>query len=414
MTRIEHHGPRAAFCLLMLAAPVAFCAQPDLGRTATVEEQIHDRIAAEQAQEGAHSAALIPLFTELGQLYRDLGHEDRAAAAFEAARGVVRANRGFSSLDEAPLLEELIRIEEHLGYAENAWEREQELLALADAHPDDLRAADIYRLIGDKRFELLNRYLAGEFPPQLVLGCYYDRYPSAFGPNGEHNCAAGSRRALINALTTEAWRYYFAAIKTLSVNQLYSSPELRDLETRIVHSSYERGAYSFGRRSLERLLTYDVARAEPLLTRVGSLLEITDWDIVMMRRTGSRFALAQAHNTYEQAYARLGSEGVDPQSIEAMFSPDVPVVLPTFLPNPLLSQQMPDTTGHIDVAFEITKYGRARRVKVLDSTTNAPRQAKSALVRQISSSVFRPRLVDGQVADAAPVVLRYYVTPAPQ
>ena len=75
----------------------------------------------------------------------------------------------------------------------------------------------------------------------------------------------------------------------------------------------------------------------------------------------------------------------------------------------LASAQTPDTTGHIDVTFEVTKFGRARRVEVLASTVSASREAEKDLIRRISNSVFRPRVVDGRVADAAPVVLRYYV-----
>ncbi len=407
MLRIKRYAPIAAVYLLLLATPVEAVAQDDLEHAAGIEEQIHESIASEQTAHGAHSTALIPLFTELGHLYRELGHEQRAAAAFEEARGVVRANHGFSSLDEAPLLAELIRIEEGLGEAQEAWDREHELLALARAHPEDVRAADIYREMGDKRLDLLNRYLAGEFPPQLALGCYYH---SSLSPADliwvDHNCSSGSRSELIDGVMTEAWRYWSAAIKTLADHRLYSSPELRDLEMRIVRSSYALGAYSVGRRSLVRLLAYDAASDVPSLAQVDSLLQLADWDIV------SRVFSDSELDTYEQAYAKLRRDGVDAKSMHALFAPDVPIVLPTFQPNPLMSSWTPDSTGHIDVAFEVTSYGRAKHVKILDSTTNASREAERALVQQIERSVFRPRLVDGQVADAAPVVLRYYVAGA--
>jgi hypothetical protein len=87
----------------------------------------------------------------------------------------------------------------------------------------------------------------------------------------------------------------------------------------------------------------------------------------------------------------------------------VPVAPPTFRPNTLATQLTADTTGQIDVAFEITRFGRAKHVEVLESTTHASREAEKALVHEISRAVFRPRIVDAHVADAAPVVLRYYV-----
>ncbi len=412
MICIELRASKAAVLLLMLCAPVATGApaNADFDHATAAEQRIQDSIASELAAHGAHSEALIPLFTELGHLYRESGLQAPAVAAFEEARGVVRANYGLSSLDEAPLVQELIRIEEQLGYIQEPWRLEHELLALAAAHPDDLRAVDIYRDMGDKRLAMLNRYLAGEFPPQLILGCYY-HWPLSWVKQlaREVNCTAGSRGDLIRGVTAEAWSYYSASIKTLMDHRLYSSAELRDIETRIVRGAYELRAYPAGRRSLQRLLSYDVANGEPLVTRVDSLLRIADWDIVTTQATGSRDDWDSALATYEQAYAKLRMEGVDPASIEEFFAPEVPVVLPTFAPNPLVSEPT-DTAGYIDITFEITKFGRARRVRVLDTTTNASREAEKEFIGQISRSVFRPRLIDGRVADAAPIVMRYYVS----
>jgi hypothetical protein len=331
-------------------------------------------------------------------------------AAYEEARGVVRANHGLSSLEEAPLLEEIIRIEEAQGLVQEPWRHDHELLELANAHRDDLRAVDIYRLLGDKRLALLDRYLAGEFPPQLVLGCYYHRARVELTSlHSEQNCSAGSRGALVRAVTFEALRYYAAAVETLTMNQQYSSAELHELEQRLVSGTYDIGAFSFGRRSLQRLLSYDVANGEPSLTRVDSLLRIADWDIVRTQMRHDRTTWDSAVDTYEQVYAKLRKDGVDEESIRHFFAPDVPVVLPTFRPNPLVSARTSSARGHIDVAFEVTKFGRARRVEILDSTENASRDAERDLVQQISRSVFRPRVVDGRVADAARVEVRYYI-----
>jgi hypothetical protein len=63
-------------------------------------------------------------------------------------------------------------------------------------------------------------------------------------------------------------------------------------------------------------------------------------------------------------------------------------------------------TGHVDVAFAITKYGRARNVEILDAT-NATEADQADLVGLLKSSRFRPRLTDGEFADASPVVVRY-------
>ena len=408
MIAIRIHRPRPAVCLLLLCTAAAAFAQSDLERAAALVEQLEASIASEQAQHGVRSEALIPLFTQLGHLYRDLGHIGRAAAAFEEARSAVRANVGLSSLDEAPLLRELMHIAEGLGDVKAAWEVEHRLLALADAHPEDLRAADVYRAMGDKRLDLLSKYFAGDFPPQLVLGCYYHGTLAGDVESGDPNCTAGSRGRLVRAVFAEAWRYYTAAADALAANELYSSAELRDLEMRIVGSSYAVGAYSVGRQHLERLLAYEVANDQPSSAGLNALVQLADWDIVTNAKTDSRDLWSSALETYEQVYAKLRRDGADSRSIDALFSPEVPIVVPAFQPNPFMACQTSITSSHIDIAFEITKYGRSRRVEVLNTTTAVPRDVAKSLVAQISNSLFRPRIIDGRIASAAPVTLRCY------
>jgi hypothetical protein len=148
--------------------------------------------------------------------------------------------------------------------------------------------------------------------------------------------------------------------------------------------------------------------SEPPLTRVKTLVEATDWKLLFERKSGT-LALDRILDAYEQAYEQLERTGIAPASIEQIFSPQIPVVLPTFLPNPLASDQTPKTTGYIDVAFDVTKYGDSRRVEILDTTTNATDAATDRLVRLVQRCRFRPRVTNGEVADVARMVVRYYL-----
>src|SRR5262245_57263953 len=143
----------------------------------SAEEQrriVAERIEQALAQGGPYSKELIDPLTSLVELYQESGRHDLAVAATEQAMQVIRANYGLRSLDQAPLIRERIRSEEERGNFGEAWDLEQALLTLASANPKDLRSAEVFGAIGDKRMDLLRRYRAGEFPPQMVLGCYYD------------------------------------------------------------------------------------------------------------------------------------------------------------------------------------------------------------------------------------------------
>jgi hypothetical protein len=112
--------------------------------------------------------------------------------------------------------------------------------------------------------------------------------------------------------------------------------------------------------------------------------------------------------SYALARAMLEQAGAAAASIDELFAPSTPVVLPAFQPNPLMRDEARATTGYIDVAFEITKYGQSRAVEILDAA-NATVAAKRNLLALIRNNRFRPQLTDGEFADATPVRVRYYL-----
>ena len=174
--------------------------------------------------------------------------------------------------------------------------------------------------------------------------------------------------------------------------------ELIDPLTTLSFLYEENGDHSLAAAVTEQAL--QVIRANyGLRTLEQAPLKIADWELLF----GNRPA---AQDLYEQVHAFLEQHGDMQDLIDEIFSPATPVVLPTFVSSSLAADPSPSSTGHIDVAFEITQYGKARRIEILDTTRNASRAARYRLVRLIGESRFRPRIVDGQFARAAPVVLR--------
>lgn len=455
---------RAAVALLAaLAATPAGFSQSRFGADGDRQQEIVERIALEEARSGPYSEGLFAPLSDLALLYQDRGDHDLAIAVIDRVRQIVRANKGLHSLEQIPLLQQMIANEEAIGRVETAWELEQDLLTLARRHPGDIRTAPVFRETAAKRMALLNQYLAGEFPPQMVLGCYYGwprlprRVTEGTVTNGtfakEGDCNSGIRDEAIRALVSDAQTNYAHAIAVMQRNELYSSDELRELELELLrsievirgmrgprrnnaqdlvgagfdaepwrswvdamgriapqpvagpgveHEEPQRGVdYRLGRQSLERLLAYEIARSSPLPDQVEAFVPLADWDLLDARNS---LALEQ----YEQAYDMLQDAGAQ-TSIDELFSPKIPVVLPTFEPNPLASDSTDRSTGYIDVAFEISRYGEGRSVRILDTTTNAKAADKTRLVQLIQRSRFRPRITDGQFARASPVVLRYFL-----
>jgi hypothetical protein len=361
-----------------------------------VQVDIAAKILAAQEQGGPYAQELIDPLMSLSLLYQENGQHALASAVAEQASQVVRANYGLRSLEQAPMIRQRILSEEASGNFEQAWKLEQALLTLAATNRNDLRAAPIFREIGDKRIELFEHYSAGERPPQVILGCYY-----GWG-YGMGSCTAGSKRVASRAILLDAQSNYTRAIGVLVRQQQYSSAELRELELELIRSSYlYTSDYQRGRQSLARLVSYGVANGEPLVQRAAALIEVADWDLLFEQRES-------ALDTYEQTYAFLEQKGTDAAELDAIFSPEIPIALPTFLGNPLISSSPEQAAGHIDVAFELTRYGATRKVNVVAATSNATDEEKARLVRIVNGTRFRPRATDGEFARSTPVVVRYY------
>ena len=90
------------------------------------------------------------------------------------------------------------------------------------------------------------------------------------------------------------------------------------------------------------------------MQQVEAIVRLADWDLQYSRN-------ALALDGYEQAYAFLKAAGAQ-AAIDALFSPPLPFVLPTFDPNPLGAGAGDEAAGYIDVAFTITKVGAPRRI----------------------------------------------------
>jgi hypothetical protein len=392
MVSLEALRMRVALIAIVLVASLPAIGSPQPVPASAAEEQrrvIAERIEEARAKGGAYAKELIDPLTSLAELYRESGDHDLAVAVTDQALQVIRANYGLRSLDQAPLIRERIRSEEARGNAAEAWDLEQALLTLARANLGDVRSAEVFKEIGDKRMDLLRRFDAGEFLPQVELGCYFEK------------CTFGSRKIAARAMLADAQGNYSAAIRVLLVAGQYSSAELEDLELDLVKSTYWYGGpYQTGRQSLRRLIAYDVANAQPLVNRADALLQIGDWDLLYERR-------ALALDTYEATYEFLKREGVERAAIDALFLPELPIVLPVFQSNPLATSPSDE---HVDVSFEITRYGFAERVKVLAKTPNVSDEAEERLVRLIEGRRFRPRVVDGELPRSTPVELRYYVS----
>jgi hypothetical protein len=387
------------------------------------ERQLIEAIEREESLNGPYSEALIAPLTSLSLHYEESGDYRLVDPLIARVLQVIRANYGLYSLEQAPSIRRLVTREAARGNAPAAWDLEMELLMLATRHTDDIRSAGILRDIADRRMDILARYNAGEFPPEIILGCYYNEAgdhlrmhlrgsrPLHVVPGTEllqRRCAAGSSGRAKRTLVGEAQSLYVAAANVYTRNERVTSTELHDLLMEIVRNSFHYGDPGLGRAALGELVIYATESSAAPLPRIEALVQTADWDLLYSRVWGTQYR-DSALATYEAAYASLLEHAVPDAAIEALFSPDVPVVLPSFEPSALVASQVSATTPYLDVSFVIRADGRSRNVEVLAKSDDMTRSDERRIVNTVRHSRFRPRVVDGQFADSEPLVVRYYV-----
>jgi hypothetical protein len=441
-------------------------AQP--GRTSTNREaQLRQQIGELQTETGlARPEGVIDPLRALALLYEEDGDHARATATLEEARYVARVHNGLTSAEEALLLRQQIRSEKALGLHERAWDLEQEMVTTARHHHDDIRMLPIFRELAEDRLAVIDKVSLGERPPMIYAGCYNGEPPPPYDyTRGEWHprvnadapsfttpsCFGGINQDLISKLRGETLMYYADAIETILRGGDYASPELRELERDAVRL---RGGRRFntalsakGSGSLRncpagtleeylaleildsclapvsrgqgfvianvgnplgliRLVQYETRSAGPATARADAIAELADWYVVYTPAERRRFLLPEVVFTlYERAYEELRQDG-ELQASTEMFAPDLPITLPTYEPNPFESAAT-ESPRYIDVSFAVTKLGLAERIEILGTSKGATRGEKHDMVRLIETTSFRPRIVDGVLADSAPVTLRY-------
>ncbi|HJR69014.1 MAG TPA: tetratricopeptide repeat protein [Gammaproteobacteria bacterium] len=375
-----------------------------------LKDDYEARIAAEQSRNGAFSPALVELLVALGLTHQEYGRSDLAVDVLERALQVRRANEGLYSFEQVPLLKQLMLNEAALGRVSEAFELERRMLEVARRSSDDLRSVPIFREAGDRQLALYERYLAGDIPGQLEVNVSQ----TDFGPTrGDRQRGFGSNGGGRRFGAWGARANYNAAIRSILRNESYGHEDLLELERSLTRSYYLEASerdyprdgrlHGMGRESYRRRVAYSVINSGEALDFANALVELADWDLLFSYN-------GAAVDRYDEAYALLKRGNVSEAEIRALFPADEPVRLPTFASNPLAaSESLPKDAGYVDVAFEVSKYGVARKIDVVGMSSESLRSVSKDVERAVGSSRFRPRPTsDGD----APFRLRYYVESA--
>lgn len=425
--------------------PVPAAEQPrlSLAERRQIEAEIQRYLSVigdNEATEGPYSDQLREDLFSTARLYQQMEDHPNALRIFQRTLNVSRINNGLDSLDQVEVLHAMA--ESYLA---------QDKTLDADAMMDAAYNVQ-QRAFGDNTVQLV--------PAQRTLGDWNTR---AFMERS--SILVNIPRMNVQNFMTDPRNYippttdmrstplfklyqargnYLNAIKTLVDAGDYSHPELMELERKLLTnylltmhrenilyepdfyltrkktktaSRLNQNAielmnseeYDLGKEVHSRRMAYLVANEQRTVEEVATaMLEEADWHLLFERKT-------VAADQYNAAYQFFNENPAFPASAGHLIYPALPVILPTYLPPPNSREKLgipPDAEvhyfGYIDVSFELTKFGKARRIKQLGKGGEITRNMEIRMNQYLRNVLFRPRY-QGTKVDTGTITLRYYV-----
>ena len=398
------------------------------------------RVGNAEVEEGPYSDQLREDLFNTGLLYQKLDDHENALKLLERALAVSRINYGLEALDQVPIMEAMAR--SHLARDE---------IANADAMMEASLVLQT-KAYGDNSQELV--------PALLKLGnwnteAFMDRSSILLNiPRMNVQNFLRDPRNYITPMTDirdtplyklyQARSNYLLALRTLIDARNFTHPDLLPLEHELLTNYFlfthrenilyepdfyltrkksktasrlnqnaiellHSESYDLGMEAHKRILAYIYNNPNATPAQLATaMLEEADWNLLYERKP-------QAADKYTTAYRFFEGNPELREQIMDLLYPAVPVVLPTYLPPPNSREKLgiaPDAPvsffGYIDVSFNLTKFGKARRIRQLGTGGEITRNMEIRLNQYLRNVQFRPRY-KGTEVDTDELRLRYFI-----
>ena len=396
-------------------------AQVNLSQSiAEYEQTIRNR----DAEHGVYDPATGEYLLSVGLVYQNEGKHDEAIAALTRAMQIKRVNEGLQSTGQLLILEQLIKSnianadweEVDRNYQQLLWIHKRNygtgdprLLPVVDmvgrwklkAYKENLLDSSAITTIGESEklfrdtINILERQY-GENDPRLInplygraLTNYQYALEVANTPQDEFHGAGSPTRTQVVCRT----------VPTPNGGARRICNTIRVPDPTYYASQSNNKDFALGQRiiavgkALKQIVQIHEAQPDlPKASHARALVHLGDWNLLRGKKT-------TAHKNYKSAYQLLTDSGEYQEVIEELFSK--PQNLPALrLPLPEVDNKLEEEkTTSVLASFDVSRSGRAKNVKILESepadATSARRKAK----KTIRGRLYRPRIENGEPVD---------------
>lgn len=391
-----------------------------------------------EADEGPFSERLKQESMSLAQLLQARGQHEEAIDHLLRAHDISRTNNGLYNLDQLPIIEALTTSYMALGQLQYADAMQESVVAIHKGLHGERNVAVIPALM-----ELGDWNLRAFFERRNIVNDInrVDVERVRFDPSYMQTELRPEQTSVFKVF--QAQGNYLNALNIIRQNRAYYHENIAEIENKIAATYFvrthqeniiydpdfyltrkirktgsrlnqatimlrESEDYVIGREALFRIVEHAKYRPEQQTRMTAeAMINVADWDLLFKRG-------GKAVKEYREAYEILTEEPGMEELLTQLLNPEIPVILPAFLDAPhsrgrhnLGPDDEVQYEGYIDVSFTLDKFGKARKLKVLERSSTANKSVEIRLLKYIRNMQFRPRLVEGDTPKD-PYELRYY------
>lgn len=404
--------------------------------------QLQQRISEFDLEGGVYDYRLSELYLSVGNAYQELNEPQLAIDAFNEALQLTRINNGLFTEDQLPMVENLVETYLSLGDVPSANINQEYLFYVQQkiygaAHPVIL-------------VELLEYADWNLHAASLSLGYAPNLQSLHFRTSSFNESLFNQSEMIEDLLTAAAFAYSQALIMQHDLESDFdgsiSPAETRELKdslsftendldiaeteqklaythflqyqfdiNNVAVNSYGEAPSAYfldsdirGRQALERRYEYLRRAGGSTLDIILALLDVADWYLFFERWTS-------AEEIYLQVFAMMESNGVN--NIEGLRYPDLPATIPSFLSsaytrgsNRLSPEEVLEYAGYIDVSFELSRFARPMRIRLLSSSEGTTIATERALLRKLRNTAYRRQIENQTEYSENAYTVRYYYT----
>lgn len=358
-----------------------------------------------QKAQGAYAESLAEQLVGLGLAYKNLGQYPPAIAAFNRSLLVKRVNLGLYTLEQIPILEQIIAANSATGdwTALNQNHRYLYWVYLRNYGVDDPRLLPVLHRLG---YWQLHAYTYdNQTGANNHLDVANNLFHSAIAIIDSHYGLYDQRLldplygiVLVNYQVKAALYANFGSIpESMSI----FDDDLGTIDASDIHF-YINNAYRTGKAALLRIIDIQAHNQDSASSVTGiGMVHLGDWELLFDRRDA-------ANETYAQACAQLAASGMARAEIDQLFAQ--PRSLPALqgsLPDTREPAQQDSIGNYVLARFDVSPTGRPSNIEIMEANPADNKVMQRRARQRIRATRFRPRLEDGQPIATTNVSIRY-------